>query len=170
MSSASQESIIPKNPSWLVGRRERAGIIEMLERWHWTHFITLATNDMCSIERARRLVRSWDARMNRKMLGPKWTSKPDERLFAFYFPENPETNTHWHALVMLDSQLRGQWLKQHALLVEETQPIWRKLVPSGTSKVLFVTNDVRHRARRYVAKQIDDPLCYSNFVVPREFE
>lgn len=142
----------------------------MLERWHWTHFITLAINDTCSIERARRLARSWDARMNRKMLGPKWSSKPDERLFAFYFPENPETNTHWHALITLDAKSQDQWRAQHALLLEETQPIWRKLVPSGTSDVKLVTNNYRSRVCRYVAKQIDDPVCYSNFVVFREFE
>jgi hypothetical protein len=70
-------------------------MLDWLQRYQWTHFVTLALNDPgVGLDRARNILKGWDARMNRRLFGPKWHKKPDERLFAFYFFEKPETNPH----------------------------------------------------------------------------
>lgn len=149
--------------------RTSAEIVPWLERWPWTHFVTLALNDpTASTARCRRLIKRWDARANRKLLGPKWLYKPDERLFAFYFLEKPNLNPHWHALVMLDERIPGRRAEQRRWLEESAECLWQTLKPSGTFNVKSIY--ARQGVCGYVAKELGYEVSYREFVVFREFE
>ena len=135
--------------------RARAALETWLERWPWTHFVSLATNDPgMSVDGMRRLIREWDARMNRRLNGSKWQEHPDTRLWAVYFLERPASNPHWHALVWLDHPdlEKRRWHFQEFAGIAQT--VWEKLIPAG--------------AIRYVAKELVGRLQYEQFVVPSE--
>ncbi len=148
--------------------RERHAMREFLADTHFTHFITLALNDpMASVGRARRLLRDWDARMNRKLLGKRWHRKPDERMNWIAFLETPWDNPHWHLLVQL---LDGQEAAYEETRGEEffwcAERIWTELKPAGT----LVAKDIDDPwVKNYVTKQLVDPLTWENFVIFREF-
>jgi hypothetical protein len=143
--------------SFFTGRRAdhlRSAFVTWLDRYAWTHFVSLATNDSSgsiSEVRMRALLREWDSRLNRRILGPKWTQKPDERLFAAYFLEKPETNPHWHALVIGESEI-----------------FWKQLIGSGTVNVQPV--NLKLGIASYITKEIGGMVQYNSFVVPRGFD
>jgi hypothetical protein len=149
----------------------RPHYVSWMARWRWTHFITLATNDhdqRLSPDAMCRLLKSWDARMNRRLIGPKWAKRPDERLFAFYFLEKCVVNPHWHGLVMLDEPDRMKRGTQSLLLRLDAESVWKKLNRSGSVDVQAV--DESDGVRRYVAKGLADEIQYSSIVVPRGFD
>ena len=82
-----------------------------LENWKFDRFVTLATNGAnltarifgSRHDRLTGLLEEWDGRMNRKLAGPKWSKRPEDRMWAFYFLEKPAGNPHWHGLVRLHS-------------------------------------------------------------------
>lgn len=149
----------------------RPHFIRWLNNWPWTHFVTLATNDnrqSLSPDILHRRLREWDARMNRQLCGPKWTKRPDERLFAAYFLEKPRVNPHWHALLMLDHPDSRRRLEQASFLRWGGGVIWRKLSPGGTIDVQFV--NLAEGVTKYVTKEIGHMVQYDYFVAPRAFD
>lgn len=50
------------------------------------------------ISRMRQEIASWDARVNRKLLGPNWQHSTD-RTWFFGFSEKPELSPQWHLAV-----------------------------------------------------------------------
>ena len=86
----------------------RAALRERLRAFPFTHFVTLATNGAeIAYPGARRLLREWDARVNRRLNGPKWVKRPDERLVWIAFPEKMEGNFHWHLVVEVDPEIKN---------------------------------------------------------------
>jgi hypothetical protein len=139
-----------------------------LDLWKFTHFISLAINDpMLSAEGARQLLKEWDARMNRALLGPKWANRPDERMFNFYFLEKPNTNPHWHGLIMLGGFDDETLAHRAKILTEKAEPIWKAIKPSGTVKVKPIYH--QQGASNYIAKELGYEVSYANFVTPDEF-
>jgi hypothetical protein len=73
-----------------------------LENWKFDRFVTLATNGAnlparilgSRHDRLTGLLEEWDGRMNRKLAGPKWSKRPEDRMWAFYFLEKPAANPH----------------------------------------------------------------------------
>jgi len=106
--------------------------------------------------------------MNRDLLGPKWTKRPDERLFAFYFLEKRIVNPHWHALLMIDEPDGEKRERQFSQLLLDAGPAWRALKRSGTVDVQL--SDSSEALRRYVAKGLPDEVQYASVVVPRGFD
>ncbi len=113
------------------------------------------------------MAREWDARINRRLYGPRWTQKPDERLFAAYFLEKPVVNPHWHVLVMLDEKDLCKRHDQEIRLKRNSEYIWRSLKSGGTVEVRDVFQ--QRGVIRYVVKELGHELQYKRFVVPREF-
>jgi hypothetical protein len=149
-------------------RRERDAMREFLAEKHFTHFITLAPNDpMLRPAGARRLLRGWDARMNRKLLGKRWRRKTNERLNWIAFLESPRANPHWHLLVqLLDGQEVGYEKARGETFSSRARVTWRELKPSGT----FDRKDIEDPyVKTYVTKQLADPDAWENFVVFWEF-
>ncbi len=131
-------------------------------------FITLSTNSPgLSPQRARSLLSHWDARMNRLLHGPKWQKKYDELLLWFGVFERPNSNPHWHLLLARFGVDDATWEKQVAEIDAATPLTWRKLIASGTTDVQMVTS--QEALIDYIAKEIDSPLQYENWVAPDGF-
>ena len=135
--------------------RARREFAEWLEKWPWTHFITLATNYHGQTLRPDLLhdrLRGWDARMNWFLYGPKWAKRPDTRLFAAYFLEKPTAHPHWHGLIMLDEQDPKLRLQQGTMLSSKGSAIWERLTPGGTIDAKLVYD--REGVTNYVSKEL----------------
>ena len=138
-----------------------------LENFKFDKFFTLATNDSVPPARMRDLLREWDGRMNRKLVGNKWVERIEDRMFPFYFLEKPITNPHWHGLVRFVGD-EPKRVKQQLIFDEQIEKLWRKLVPTGTAVVRQVYD--QKGANEYVAKELYHELQYMQMVTPDEFE
>lgn len=156
-------------------------VLEELVAWlntkGFTHFVTLATNDpdlrsadrrvigdLRGVDRMDALVRRWDARMNRALVGPKW-AKPlyeMDRMFAFYFLEKASTNPHWHALIRIDDDDPDRRATKLKKLHELTEENWLSIISSGSTDVkrIYDQEDVVN----YVAKELGRPVSYEHFI------
>lgn len=148
--------------------RQAKSIPEWLERWKWTHFITLAFNDpMVQSSTARDKLKGWCGRMNRLLVGPKWFRRPDEQLFMFAFFEKPGVHPHWHILLMLDDVDPAVRLAKEVRLPTAARMAWGALSVKGNTDVRRV--DLRDGICRYVTKELRRDAQYQNFVVHDEF-
>jgi hypothetical protein len=155
-----------------VRPRQNQEISEWLEGWEFDRFITLASNDVMladekGTQTMRRKLRLWDARINRKVAGPKWRQRREDRIWSFFFLEKAHSNPHWHGLI----QFFPPWpecAKAYADSFDEWAPIyWKRLVPSGTVDNQIIKN--QKNVSDYVTKALNHRVSYENFVLPDEF-
>lgn len=145
--------------------REIAGWLENLG---FTHFVTLAFNPNKlrtggtgrtllpgGSQRAVQRLREWDACVNRRALGRRWSKKVDERMRAAAFLEHPRTNTHWHLLVL------PPVVPEPSGFVHLMEAEWRKLEPNGTVQIEPIYDS--KQLSRYVTKELGDPECWERF-------
>lgn len=152
----------------------RTDVAEWLNQWRFDRFITLATNDPVTFDGPHRgpalirdRLRAWDARINRKLIGPKWRQRREDRIRGFYFLEKPVSNPHWHGLVQFFPpwpECREEYELQFDLCSPE---IWKQLVPTGTVDIQKIV--CQRRVIEYAVKSLDNNISYSNFVIPDEF-
>ena len=114
----------------------KTGYIDMLSRFDFHRFVTLRHNSNVDgstetgIARMRKLIADWDARVNRKILGPNWQHSTD-RIWFFGFCEKPELSPHWHLAVRFYTTLPGV-LQAHKERFDHWAPlVWAKVCPSG---------------------------------------
>ncbi len=148
--------------------RMRLELREKLLDYSFSHFITLASNHQAmGYRRMRNLLREWDARVNRAINGPKWASRPDERLIWFAFPEKIEVNPHWHLIVEIDpvieKEARAERTRRMPQIAEER---WLALVPRGSFDCQPVDSE---KVTEYVTKMSANETHFEKFVVSREF-
>lgn len=146
-------------------------IVEWLARYSWTHFATLGTNDhgqRVTLQAMHDLLKRWDARMNRRLFGHKWSKRVDERLFAAFFLEKAVTNPHWHGLIMLDNPDTAKRAEQALILKDDGEATWQELKPGGTFDFRRVI--APEGIARYVTKELGNMVNYKSFVVPRGFD
>lgn len=156
--------------------REREAVREWLNGMHFTHFITLSSNnEILSREDMGKHLKTWDSRVNRKLVGPRWHKRNDERMYWMAFPEKADVNPHWHLLLQLlpeqidkdeERQLTSEW--SFAGFIEK---IWTQIVPSGTVDVqrLGVGQNNKIRTCNYVTKSLGYEPNLENFVMSREY-
>ncbi len=150
-------------------------IPQWLEQWKFDEFITLATNDSAlplkghssSEARMRDLLKEWEGRMHRKMVGPDWQKRIADRMWCFYFLEKPEFNPHWHGLVQFSKYYPTTREEQKACFRKYAEPIWKKLVPTGSVSIIPVY--IQKGLSEYLAKELGNSISYENYVVPDEF-
>src|SRR4051812_46079268 len=92
-----------------VAPEYREQIPAWLDTFKFDAFVTLATNDpslawrnsgsSADYVRLRDVLREWDSRMHRKLVGRDWVNRVADRMWGFYFLEKPNSNPHWHALI-----------------------------------------------------------------------
>jgi hypothetical protein len=159
--------------------REKQALIEWIDQWNFSRFVTLATNDRSLDEarlptsklplgKLRERLRQWDARMNHAILGKHWAERDADRIWAFYFLENAKTNPHWHGLIRFFPVDNFPEAEQWRIFDENAQPIWEKLVPSGSVDVQPI--NLQRGVIEYVAKQVSYPLSFEYFVTPDELK
>lgn len=154
------------NAQSLLGRTElknaMAGFAAGLEA---THFVTANFNRDITYAGAKQALKAWHARVERKLLGPKWLGKPVEARTEFLAViEHMSSNPHWHLLVRPASGAGRLTFEDVA------EPVWQALQPAGSLDVqrLATHRDVR-RTANYCAKDLAKPENYEGFVLSREF-
>lgn len=143
-------------------------MIRKLENYHFTHFITLSSNGLVSREeRMVQLLKQWDARVNRALVGPRWQKRPDERLFWYAFLEKPQENPHWHLLAQIDpnytSTPQAVRVARLPIVGERT---WAELLSRGSFNCQPI---VSKEIIRYVLKEFRSAGDFTRFVVSTEF-
>ncbi len=89
-----------------------------------TLFVTLVFNRSTTLERALETLDHFHARVDRKMLGPKWLKRADRRTRFLAVAENVGSNLHLHlAVVPADRKSLEFW--------RVSRRIWKDAVPSG---------------------------------------
>lgn len=156
----------------------RSEIPDWIDRWQYSRFITLATNDpglgsenhgaATPSARMRDLLREFDGRMNHAILGKHWARRDSDRIWAFWFLEKPNSNPHWHGLVRFFQVDDYPTTAQEAIFDERVEPIWKRLVPGGSVDVKPIT--VQRGVIEYVGKMVAYPISYESFITPDEFK
>jgi hypothetical protein len=150
-------------------------IPKWLDTFKFDRFLTLATNDSAwqlkgphlTMDRLTDILREWDARINRKVVGPQWLSQPEDRIWAFYFLEKPQSNPHWHALVRFHPPHPGYELTMMERFDNHAEPIWKKLVPAGSVQSLPIFKQTG--VTKYIAKSLPYLVSYEHYVTPDQF-
>lgn len=148
-------------------KAERDALHAHLMTRPWSHWVSLAFNDpeistfLTDIEPVlmRDRVKEWDARMNRKIIGPKWQRRPDERMFWFLTPEALDRNPHLHGYVYVRPDQRLAF-DIHAALT------WETLCPKGSAEI--ETFDLEKAKPGYATKQTFKRINFENFILSRE--
>lgn len=149
----------------------RLAMKQKLECYDFTHFITLASHGaLIGHQRMRHLLKQWDARVNRALVGPRWRDRPDERLVWFAFPEKTQVNPHWHLLAEIDptdnASNASSKAARAANLPSMGEKAWLDLLPKGSFDCQAIVS--RH-VIDHVSKDIRDPRNFEQFIVCREF-
>lgn len=136
----------------------------------YTHLVTLTTNkEFLSPQRMRDRLRRWDAHVNRRLYGPKWKQRPDERLWFFAFLEKPEANPHWHLLLRLYAHGDVPIADTAANFKNAADLYWTQLSPQGTVHIVQLANRPHERLTNYLAKELKREIQYQAFITPDEF-
>ena len=149
-------------------KRLRAEWREKLRTYHFSHFITLASNHQpLGYPRMRSLLKEWDARVNREINGRKWAARPDERLVWFAFPEKPDVNPHWHLVVAVDPFIETASRAERTERLDEIgEQYWLKLVPQGSFDCKAVDSS---GVINYATKVCNHEELFEKFIIHREF-
>ena len=157
----------------------KAAIPTWLDNWKFSRFVTLAFNDASAGDARmpgsqlqggflRDRLRMWDGRINHAILGRYWAERHGDRTFAFYTVEKVGSNPHWHGLVRFFSEDPDEVHRQEQIFDAEAATLWKKLVPSGTTDVQVVDNQLG--VANYIAKTLAYPLYFESYIVPDEFQ
>ena len=104
--------------------------------------------------------------MNRRLAGPKWSKRPEDRMWAFYFLEKPAANPHWHGLVRLTPP-PGMLAKHEELLIGMLTNLEGPRA-FGTVKSLPIFD--QRGVPEYISKSLPYPVSYEHFVTPDQFQ
>jgi len=143
---------------------------EWLSGYEFHFFVTLATNRWGLGEATmRRLYLQWDARVNRKLYGPKWQGRYAERLFILAALEKPRINPHWHMLVrVMDCVFDPTGFEpRKSLFLAVAKPCWKKVILSGDADIKPI--GFLRGAVNYSVKQLCNPVQYESLIVPDQF-
>lgn len=140
------------------------------EKFDFTHFVTLTTNDPTfRPDTMRKRLKEWDARVNRKLYGPKWKEHADELIWYFAFLEKPVANPHWHLLLRIVGKFGSDLSEESTGLSEFATTAWKQVVASGTADVQEIHPGTYKTVAEYVAKELPGELQYDCFLTPDQF-
>jgi hypothetical protein len=117
-----------------------------------------------SINAARRLLRLFDAEINKYFLGKYYYKKPScRRILSLLFPENIDSNLHYHGVFYVPKEFHDEFEKIAILT-------WLKVNKSGSLKIrpLLTKADI-HQATDYCIKNIYVFQNYEQYVLSSEF-
>jgi len=153
----------------------KEAIPEWLEQWKFDRFVTLATNGSmlpagragALNDRLTGLLKEWDGRMNRALVGSKWATRKEDRMWAFYFLEKAGSNAHWHGLIKFVPHLPLRAESRADVFDLKAEPVWKRLVPAGTVKTLPIFE--QRGVADYIAKALPYAVSYEHFVTADQF-
>ena len=131
----------------------------------YAFFITANFNRDTNYTAARKAIKGWHARIDKKLLGGRWSKKPNnERTQFVAFVEHEDSNLHLHLMVRLGDGTRP-WKFQ--LMASEC---WRKLIGSGTMDVRKINSPTdRERIANYITKELPQNRAIEHFILSNEF-
>ena len=149
-----------------------------LGRWKWDRFVTITFNAAGEgrpingrsgkeILDQKKILRSWDARMNRRILGREWANMHEFRLYYVYAPEKPDLNPHWHGLVKFFDASEAEHERQGEVFDEWANPTWKQPVPAGDVDTMAIRDQAG--ALNYLAKSLTHGVNYEHFILPDQF-
>ena len=89
-----------------------------------------------------------------------------DRMFTFFALEKSSSNPHWHGLIRFYSQDPAERLRQEQEFDRVAARCWVKLVPSGTTDVQAIFDNLG--AAEYISKTMEYDVSYEHYVVPDE--
>ncbi len=123
----------------------RDALAEMVASAQPTFFVTLVFNQEISIDSAAAALRAFQARQDRKTLGPRWQRLSGRRSRYIAVIEHAETNLHIHAAFVVEPACRPGF-------VQNATTAWNELMLGGSVDVQAATYAVG--VGRYMVKQI----------------
>lgn len=121
-------------------------------------YVTFVFNTAISLRTAQDRLEAFHARIDRKLLGPKWQDKADSRTRYIAFAEKVDTNIHLHAVFTLPT---GQTRD----FAEAAPAFWKALAPAGNLDIQDVTH--AEGVADYITKEIGPETC-EQMLLPRQ--
>lgn len=124
-------------------------------------FITFATNcestgyspetRNAKIQKFDALLKAWDVKMCRAMLGRRFIDRYHQRPSGYLFREHCDTNLHYHGIFDIKECDFDEFCGQ-------AEKIWGEIIPNGTIDIQRV-DDTRKVAQYVLKDQSDFTLC-----------
>jgi len=127
-------------------------------------FATAVFNDYASPERGRLAIKRFHANLDRKLYGKCYHQvSPQKRTFFFAFPENINSNFHFHLLIRPP-------LNHLEKVIDVAPNIWKKICPSGNLKLSTISSeeDLR-KVSFYSTKESFIEKNFEHFIISNEF-
>ena len=102
----------------------KASWLRLLGDIPFTHEITFNFGVTLSMQTASEKMEAFCKRLERRSFGKKWHQKTDGRLTLIAFPENVDTNTHFHGMAKLSRRVER-------VLARNGSTVWSELTPRG---------------------------------------
>ncbi|MBT4116281.1 MAG: hypothetical protein HOE84_07635 [Rhodospirillaceae bacterium] len=128
-------------------------------------FVTLNFNRETTVQGGWKTLKEFHARLDRKFLGTDWSTRGFERSDFIFFPENIQTNFHYHGLGVLPVNAERYTTQSLRVIIND---IWKALVPSGTTDFQLITASPEILAN-YVTKQVSHDASRAGYITSREF-
>ncbi len=154
---------------------QKKNLAKAIEEWlttghRFSHWVTLAPNRPYLTEKQMRsALKKWDAKVNREVYGPNWTSKRDELIWYFAVLEKPDSNPHWHLLLRICGPTGSDLKEETKRFLIAARSQFARTIKSGTIDIQEVDQGSVARLVNYASKQLRNDLQYSEFVTPDEF-
>lgn len=145
---------------------ERRELRRAFEEWvrglDFPWFLTLNINAPASYRSARRLLKRFAARLDRQLLGPRFSKRKATRTLFIAVPEHEKSNFHYHVLLCIKA--RGKWTMQD--LEKLMMDAWAAEIASGSVWLRGVHD---RGAARYTAKDLLKYGHFDEFIISTEF-
>lgn len=127
------------------GAKAKDELIRFYARQGFSHVLTLCWNtDFLAaraglrgrLELARQDIRELMARVDRRLLGTRFHTKPrDQRTAGVFFFEHVDRNLHAHGLIRVKAD---RLLGLHRLFPDERGGLWNHVVPAGSYRLEMI--------------------------------
>ena len=109
----------------------RSALIDWMAEQDYRIFTTLAFNGDTSVSAATDKLKLLHARLDRLALGPRWQKLSEQRITSISFPENIESNLHFHMLWSAP--------KSEDTLFQTLPILWQEIVPAGDADMQLIS-------------------------------
>lgn len=129
-----------------------------------TVFATAVFNDYASTDRARAALRYFHKGIDRKIFGKHfYQTAPNKRTFFIAFPENINSNLHYHLLIRPPQNKVER-------LIDVAPRVWEKICKQGDLKAdLISTEEDLRKVSFYSTKDCFIEKNFANFIISSEF-
>lgn len=136
----------------------RAALIRWIADLKPDLYVTFVFNTAMTLRTAQDRLEAFQARVDRKLLGPKWQDKSDNRTRYIAFAEKVDSNIHIHAVFQVPTGESREF-------AAAAPAFWKALAPAGNLDIQDVTH--AEGVADYITKEIRPERCDQMFL-PRQ--